>query len=548
MFDYRSNPFFLLILLFFFISSTFFSVSYGASHLHHLPHTQIPEFVDEREFNGVVEWNTRRFVAETSNNSTTLILAANRTHRRDPCNGFKYYTGGWNITNQHYFSSVAFSAAPPFIIAVIWCIVVGLCLCCICLRYCCCCCCRGRQKPFGYSRTACALSLTFLILFTIAAIAGSVFLYTGQEKFNSSIVNILSYVLRQADTVVSNLTNLFNYLLSAKSAVPTELRGDIDHIHTQINLVSSNIHNVTGKSSKDIGHFLYPVRISLIYVAAALLVLAFLGFLFSILGIQCLVNLLVIIGWILITLTFILSGISLLIHNVVADTCIAMDEWLQNPTADSALEHIIPKVDNEMAQQIFNVTKGVTFGVVSGVNGGIMNVSNVNIPPDLGPPLYFNQSGPLMPVLCNPYNADLTDRQCAAGEVDFKNATEVWRNYICQVSAAGICTTPGRVTPDGYKLMVSSANVSYHLYFYSPFLINLVDSTFLKETFAAISKDHCPGLRRYSYRTFVGFTTASAAVMLSLILWIIYAREQRHRAYTKKLMTRPPVGHFEKVS
>ncbi|KAA8535248.1 hypothetical protein F0562_030251 [Nyssa sinensis] len=276
---------------------------------------------------------------------------------------------------------------------------------------------------------------------SITWLAGSLLLYNGQENFQTSIVNILSYVLHQADTVVENLTNLFSYLVSAKNVVPAELRGNIDGIHTQINLVSSTILNG-------------------IYVATALTVLALLGFLFSILGIQCLVHILVIIGWMLITVTFILSGMSLLVHNVVADTCIAMDDWRQNPTADSALEDIIPKVDNEMTQQIFNVTKATTYGAVSGVNGAILNVSNADNPPDLGPPPYFNQSGPLMPVLCNPYNADLTDRQCAAGEVDFKNSTEVWRTYICEVSESGICITPGRVTPDGYNWMLSLTNLT----------------------------------------------------------------------------------------
>ncbi|KAA8535223.1 hypothetical protein F0562_030226 [Nyssa sinensis] len=287
------------------IYTTYNDVAGPPHHGELVKDTQIPEFVDAREFNGVVEWNTSRFVAETSNPSTTLTLAANRTRRKDPCDGYKYYTGGWNITNKHYLAS--------------W-------------------------KPFAIQcRTP------------------------GQHR----------------------------------------------------------------------------CRIYRIYVAAALIVLALLGFLFSILGIQCLVHILVIIGWMLITITFILSGMSLLVHNVVADTCIAMDDWRQNPTADSALEDIIPKVDNEMTQQIFNVTKATTYGAVSGVNGAILNVSNADNPPVLGPPLYFNQSGPLMPVLCNPYNADLTDRQCAAGEVDFKNSTEVWRNYICEVSESGICITPG---------------------------------------------------------------------------------------------------------
>lgn len=106
----------------------------------------------------------------------------------------------------------------------------------------------------------------------------------------------------------------------------------------------------------------------------------------------------------------------------------AMNEWLQNPTADSALENIIPKVDNQTSHQILSATKNVTYGVVEVANAYIANVSNANVTPDMGP-VYYNQSGPLMPLLCNPYTINDTDRHCAPGEVDFKNASDV-RLYI----------------------------------------------------------------------------------------------------------------------
>lgn len=50
-------------------------------------------------------------VVPTSNGS--LVLAADRTHRRDILHGFKYYTGGWNIKNQSYWSvSFQISLSP----------------------------------------------------------------------------------------------------------------------------------------------------------------------------------------------------------------------------------------------------------------------------------------------------------------------------------------------------------------------------------------------------------------------------------------------------
>lgn len=110
--------------------------------------------------------------------------------------------------------------------------------------------------------------------------------------------------------------------------------------------------------------------------------------------------------------------------SVVADTCVAMDEWVQNPTAHTALDEILPCVDNATAQETLSQSKNVTYQLVVVVDRLIINISNVNYPPIAGP-LYFNQSGPLVPVLCNPFHSDLTVRQCATGEVQLNNATEV---------------------------------------------------------------------------------------------------------------------------
>jgi hypothetical protein len=109
---------------------------------------------------------------------------------------------------------------------------------------------------------------------------------------------------------------------------------------------------------------------------------------------------------------------------VAADTCVAMDEWVQNPTSHSALDDILPCVDNATAQETLLRSKEVTSELVDLINEVITNVSNINFSPNFKP-MYFNQSGPLVPILCNPFYPDFTNRPCTAGEVDLFNATEV---------------------------------------------------------------------------------------------------------------------------
>lgn len=102
-----------------------------------------------------------------------------------------------------------------------------------------------------------------------------------------------------------------------------------------------------------------------------------------------------------------------------------MDQWVQNPTSHTALDDILPCVDNATAQETLVRSKEVTNQLVSLVNLVLSTLANANVPPNTPAPLYFNQSGPLVPNLCSPFNSNLTDRTCTPGEVNFNNASQV---------------------------------------------------------------------------------------------------------------------------
>ncbi|GAB2300270.1 hypothetical protein Dimus_034305 [Dionaea muscipula] len=471
--------------------------------------------------NGALTWGLRRETAEVVGNSS-LILAENRTFRRDPLDDFKRYAGGWNISNKHYWASVGFTAAPFFAIAAAWFVIFIPTLCIICL---CCCCCQ--RDPYTHSRICYTLTLIFLVLFTVATIFGCIFLYTGQGKFHTSTTSTLDYVVSQANDTVDKLDTVSGYLSAAKNigvdsiTLPQDLQTKISQVQSMINTSSSTLSEKTHDNSRKIQKVLDIVRITLIVVAAVILFLAFVGSLVSVLGVQCLVYFLVILGWIIVTGTFILSGVFLLLHNVVGDTCVAMEEWVQNPTAHTALDDILPCVDNGTAQEILSRSKDVTHEIVGLIDNVITSVANVDSPS------YYNQSGPLLPVLCNPFNADLSNRSCAAGEVVLQNATEVWKKSVCQVSGSDVCITTGRLTPKIYEQMSTAVNASYGLYRYTPFMVELVDCTFVRSTFGEISKTYCPGLRKYTKWIYVGLVVVSAAAVLSLMTWVIYAQERK---------------------
>ncbi|KAL8217452.1 hypothetical protein R6Q57_020825 [Mikania cordata] len=487
-----------------------------------------------------------RILLETSvgDHNSSLVLAEKRTRRKDPSNDFKYYTGGWNISDDHYIFSVTFTAVPLFAIATIWFIGSGVTL----LLICCCCCYRCcRRNTYDYSKTAYAFCFFLLSLFTISAIVGCVVLYTGQGKFNDSTTDTLDYVVSQSNDTVYNLKNVSSILSLAKDievdhvSLPLNVKNDIDRVHKMINDAASNLQFETRKNENDIKQVLKDVsKLFMLKVEILFLLLMFLILVvFSILGLQFLVYILVILGWILVTATLILCGIFLALHNITGDTCVAMNEWVDNPMAHTALDDILPCVDNATAEETMSQSKEVEFQLVGMVNYIINNISNIN-PPPFQSFLNFNQSGPLVPILCNPLTANKTDRICLAGELQFNNATKVWRNYVCQVSSNDTCTTVGRLTPKMYQQMSVAVNVSAGLTEYGPFLTGLMDCSFVRETFSGIHKDHCPDLNRFSELVYIGLAMVSGAVMVSLVLWVLCARERKHRRYTKLVIESAP--------
>ncbi|XP_047941033.1 uncharacterized protein LOC125188300 [Salvia hispanica] len=460
---------------------------------------------------------------------STLVLAPRRTYRKDPLNHFQMYTAGWNITNRHYWASVSYTAAPFFAIAAIWFVAFGICASLVCVCYFC----RPRN-PYGYSSIAYALSLIFLLLLSIAAVIGCVVLYTGHEKFYSSTIDTLQYVVSQADGTSDTLRNVSQHLVAAKQtnvvqvSLPPTVQTDIDHLQTMIDTSATTLTTTTEQNSRDIKKLVDSVRLALILITAVMLLLTLAGFAFSMLGMTVPVYIAVIAGWILVTATFILSGTFLIVHNVTGDSCRAMNQWIQNPNAHTALDDILPCVDHDTAQQSLTKSKEITSQLVDLINTVITNVSNINFASNFVQ-LYYNQSGPLLPTLCNPFHPDLSERPCSPGEVDLHNATEVWSGYVCRASPSGICLTTGRLSPNLYSQFSATADVCCGLYQYSPFLIQLEDCSYARQTFMDVETNYCPGLQKYSQRVYVGLVMVATAVMLSLVFWVIYGRERRHR-------------------
>jgi len=110
-------------------------------------------------------------------------------------------------------------------------------------------------------------------------------------------------------------------------------------------------------------------------------------------------------------------------NSAISDTCLAMEEWVENPHAASALSSILPCVDQRTTNNTLVQSKEVITDIVNVVNTYIYTFANAN--PSQTEFNYYNQSGPSMPPLCYPFDSLYQDRQCEPREVSMANASVV---------------------------------------------------------------------------------------------------------------------------
>ncbi|XAR52485.1 hypothetical protein NMG60_11020599 [Bertholletia excelsa] len=493
-------------------------------------------------------------------NEQQLVLAASRTNRPDILRGFKRYRGGWDIDNKHYWASVGSTGAFAFIIALLWFVSFGLAL---VVHHCC-----GRKikvedKGSHLWQRICLILL--LIVFACTAVIGCILLLVGQGKLKDEVSDTLEYVVNQSDYTVQTLRNVTEYLSIAKTLkvaqilLPPNVNDEIDKVDAELGGAADTLSSKTSESSVQLWRVLHPVQSSLIAIAVVVLLLSLGGlcmyywkislalscidfsfpvntfYLFhtyphclqhriaglSIFGHEIAIQVFISSGWLLVALTFILCGLFLIVNNAISDTCVAMEEWEDNAQAESALSSILPCVDPITANHSFVQSKEVINNIVNMVNVYIYSFANID--PGPGSFNYYNQSGPLMPPLCSPYDNQLQDRQCSFPyEVTMGNASQVWQNFTCVVSPFGLCTSVGRMTPDMYGQLVAAVNLTSGLQHYAPLLLNFRNCNFARETFQEITSAHCPRLENHLRTVNAGLGLMSVGVMLSIALWFFY--------------------------
>lgn len=149
---------------------------------------------------------------------------------------------------------------------------------------------------------------------------GCLVLNAGQEAFHASTINTVDYVVGQGNLTVDNLRNFAGSLAAAKNIgvdqifLPVDVQRKIDVVEERLNSSANEFSARIVHNSDKIKNVVDRMQYYLMAVGVIMHGLAVLGLLFSILGVQFLVSLLVIAGWMLVTVTLMMAGVFVLLH------------------------------------------------------------------------------------------------------------------------------------------------------------------------------------------------------------------------------------------
>ncbi|KAL6646642.1 hypothetical protein ACP70R_015719 [Stipagrostis hirtigluma subsp. patula] len=223
-----------------------------------------------------------------------------------------------------------------------------------------------------------------------------------------------------------------------------------------------------------------------------------------------------------------------------------MEEWALQPQGQThtALDDILPCADTAATTDALSRSKEVNYRLVDALNGFITNAANADVPSAAGPPLFYNQSGPHVPLLCNPLprrpHRPLLRRRRGRRR---RRAAE-WQRYVCRATAAPgsaqeVCATAGRLTPGMYSHMLAVASISDGLRSQAPVLADLASCETVRRAFRTVSERGCPQLRRHSGRVYQELLAVSVAGMVAAAAWVAHSRERRRRRESVRFRASP---------
>jgi hypothetical protein len=275
-----------------------------------------------------------------------------KSDRIDPLNHFRKYKAGYDLKSKHYWASVIFTGIYGYAIAAAW-VLLGLLLTLlVCskslLRW------RRRRarrssscrsKTLPRAPVSNSIPRLVVVLLSTAAIGCIVALYVSIQEFKSQTTDVEDVVLEAAQNATNSIHTVSAQIASVETILqPYSSPSFLASLNSIENTLSEQANDVESKvlvNKKTYKHVVDIIEIVLILMTTVTFLLIIGGLASTFLMWIRFLYFIIVMAWIMTTLTWLAFGIFYAAHNVGSDTCISLNEYLHNPV-NTTLEALLP--------------------------------------------------------------------------------------------------------------------------------------------------------------------------------------------------------------
>uniref|UniRef100_M8BDW6 Uncharacterized protein n=1 Tax=Aegilops tauschii TaxID=37682 RepID=M8BDW6_AEGTA len=424
----------------------------------------------------------RRVLSETANRSHSDL--SRRTRRIDPLDGLRKYEGGFNITNNHYWSSTIFTGRSGYIIGALW-LIAGIIFAGFLLaskiffaksNE------RERDGVIDDFLDRCHLvSVILIILLAVFAIVASAIALQGAVRFHSraeSIKDIVGRTALEATATIYNITGAIEKMQNISKLYNISSQS-FDHLNSTVKALNSEAVEIQAKAEKNMR--LVSKGINTLCIALC---------------------------WVLTVLFWMYFGLYYFLDKFAGDTCAALEEYQLNPK-NSTLGAIIPCSEKMSGSVILHDVGAGIHDIIDQVNSNIYMIKSEYTVKQLD-------------YICNPFAGPPGYRyrpeNCASGAATIGDIPQILRRLTCSELGGGANCAPADLSSaiDYDKVQTYTSSIQNVLDIF-PGTERLVSCELVKAGFADIVGNQCAPLRRGARATWAALAALSMAMALLVL-------------------------------
>ncbi|XP_021908110.1 uncharacterized protein LOC110822330 [Carica papaya] len=468
--------------------------------------------------------------------SSSPVEEGHRFNRPDPLQHFKFYHGGYDIGDKHYWASAAFTGVHGYAIAGAWMLCglgFGIFL---------------AVKHFGggspsspdrdVNRSDNHYFLLFLLVicFSFLAIIATGFAMAANQTSLKRTKNLKETIMgaggdarKSIRRVMDALTSIEDLLVPYDSRTVLRLNVTTHRLRKEYNtikrFVRKNGHTIDiAIQTLYISHLvLASINLALLVAAVVLLLLHWHPGLVMV----------IFLCWILVTLFWVLTGVDFFIHTLAKDTCSAIDGFMQKPQNNS-LSSILPCMDSLYADKI-------RVGIGSTIHNFITEL-NLKIK-ELYGRLFFKMKEHNdffgVEMVCDPFsgapNYSYVPESCSKNAIQIGDLPNVLSKFTCyNQDLTKVCIGEGKFIPrSSYnEVQAYSQSIQNMLNVFTD-LQNLTECEIVKNTFSDIALHQCPPIKgsyRFLWASMLALSTSTVGLVL---LWVVKAYQENGKSFSR---------------